>query len=260
MSNSQKRPKLLQSRPSMGNAVALWRELEELEFAQPGLTGNRSLLATQAPILSTKELFETGESTTSCRIMIVEDHLMFAEVLRKICEQELGYQVVGEATDGHKAVSCVETARPDVVLLDLHLPNLDGFVVAESLRKLVPTVRILILSSHCDEYTVARAERVKVNGFVDKNTNTVASLKTAITAVAGGQEWFSAAFQRVRTARAGSQAVETPLTPKERTIIKLITESKTDTEVARALSVPIETVARHRYHLLRKLSCGSNAA
>src|SRR5207253_9577498 len=111
------------------------------------------------------------------RILLVEDHVMFREVLRKVCVTELQHEVVGEAGDGRTAVGLALTTSPDLVLLDLHLPNLDGFAVVEALRKIAPDIRILILSSHCDEYTVWRAERTRVLGFVDKNTNTIATLQ-----------------------------------------------------------------------------------
>src|ERR1041384_2056843 len=101
------------------------------------------------------------------RIVIVEDHLMFREVLRKVCAVELKHDVVGEAADGRTAVEMVKSKRPDLVLLDLHLPGLDGFGVAEAIRRIAPATRILVLSSHCDEYTVFRAEQAHVQGFVD---------------------------------------------------------------------------------------------
>src|SRR5216110_1116853 len=105
------------------------------------------------------------------RIVIVEDHVMFREVLRKVCAVDLKLKVVGEAGDGQTAVQLVRETKPDLVLLDLHLPNLDGFGVAEAIHEYSPETRILVLSSHCDEYTVFRAERAGVQGFVDKNTN-----------------------------------------------------------------------------------------
>jgi DNA-binding NarL/FixJ family response regulator len=82
---------------------------------------------------------------------------MFRDVLRKVCVVELGHEVVGEAADGRAAVAVVAQCTPDLVLLDLHLPNLDGFSVLEEIRKISPFVKILILSSHCDEYTVYRS-------------------------------------------------------------------------------------------------------
>jgi len=126
---------------------------------------------------------------------------MFREVLRKICVDDLRHDVVGEAEDGRRAVALVAETGPDLVLLDLHLPNLDGFGVVEAIRKTQPNVRVLVLSSHCDSYTVFRAERARVQGFVDKNTTTGAALKTAITAVAAGRVSFSEAFHRIKAER-----------------------------------------------------------
>ena len=128
---------------------------------------------------------------------------MFREVLRKVCVQELRHEVVGEAGDGRRAVALVLGTSPDLVLLDLHLPNLDGFGVVEALRQAAPHVRILVLSSHCDDYTVFRAEHAHIQGFVDKNTSAVATLKRAITEVCAGRVYFSEALKRIKAASHG---------------------------------------------------------
>ena len=107
------------------------------------------------------------------RIVVLEDHLMFREVLRKLCTDELRHRVVAEAADGNRAVEVVADTRPDLVLPDLLLSGLDGSGVRGKIRELAPTNRILVLSSRCDEYTVFRTEQTHVNGFVDKNTNAV---------------------------------------------------------------------------------------
>lgn len=189
------------------------------------------------------------------RIVIVEDHLMFREVLRKVCTEELRHAVVGEADDGRRAVELVARTKPDLVLLDLHLPNLDGFGVVEEIRKSEPETRILVLSSHCDEYTVYRAERARVQGFVDKNTNTVATLKRAIKAVSQGRVSFSDAFLRVKAARLRDpHAFDKLLTDRERTMLSMIGEPLSDDEIAAKLHLSRETVEKHRFNLLRKLS------
>jgi DNA-binding NarL/FixJ family response regulator len=187
------------------------------------------------------------------RIVIVEDHLMFREVLRKVCS-DLRHQVVGEAEDGQRAVELVSATMADLVLLDLHLPKLDGFGVVEAIRKIAPDTRFLILSSHCDEYTVFRAERARVQGFVDKNTNSVASLKQAISAVAKGRSSFSEAFLRAKAARfKDPRSFDKLLTERERTVLALVGEALTDGEIALRLQIAQETVEKHRYNLLRKL-------
>ena len=188
------------------------------------------------------------------KVVIVEDHLMFREVLRKVCARDLRHEVVGEASDGKRAVELVIETFPDLVLLDLHLPNLDGFSVVEALKQAAPTVRILVLSSHCDDYTVFRAEKARVQGFVDKNTNTVATLKEAISTVAQGKTYFSESFLRIKAARHNNtSSFDKLLTDRERSILSLIGEPLSDAEVGSRLGISIETAQKHRFNILRKL-------
>ena len=196
----------------------------------------------------------------SVRIVIVEDHQMFREVLRKVCAQELRHKVVGEAADGRSAVQLVLETAPDLVLLDLHLPNLDGFGVVEALQQAMPGIRILVLSSHCDDYTVYRAERAHLQGFVDKNTNTVAILKKAITAVSQGRTYFSAEFLRIKEARHGNpHSFDKLLTDRERGVLALIGEPFHDREIAPRLGLAEDTVEKHRFNILRKLGLQGTA-
>lgn len=179
---------------------------------------------------------------------------MFREVLRKVCTDELKHEVVGEAADGRRAVELVAAQRPDLVLLDLHLPGLDGFGVVAEIRKQAPELRILVLSSHCDEFTVFQAERARVNGFVDKNTNTVATLKKAIDSVGAGRVWFSETFLKVKAARhRDPSSFDKLLTDRERSILALLGAPMSDQEVAVRLAISQETVEKHRFNILRKL-------
>lgn len=185
---------------------------------------------------------------------------MFREVLRKVCTEDLHHEVVGEADDGRRAVEVVASTHPDLVLLDLHLPNLDGFGVVSEIRKAAPAVRVLVLSSHCDEFTVFRAERAHVQGFVDKNTNTVATLKEAISEVADGRVWFSEAFQRAKSARhRDPRSFDKLLTDRERVVVALVGAPLSDVDIAKQLKISVETVEKHRFNILRKLELGSTA-
>ena len=185
---------------------------------------------------------------------------MFREVLRKVCVQELRHEVVGEAADGRAAVEIVTRTSPDLVLLDLHLPSLDGFGVVDAIRKRSPGVRILVLSSHCDEYTVFRSERCRVQGFVDKNTNSVAMLKLAIAAVAAGKVWFSEPFLRTKAARhRDPKSFDKLLTDRERAILILVGHPLTDAEISAQLEISEETVEKHRFNILRKLGLQTTA-
>jgi DNA-binding NarL/FixJ family response regulator len=188
------------------------------------------------------------------RIVIVEDHLMFREVLRKVCIQELGHEIVGEADDGAEAVAVVAGSKPDLVLLDLFLPSLDGFGVVEAVRKTAPNVRILVLSSHCDEYTVFRSERAHVQGFVDKNTNSVAALKAAIGAMEDGKVWFSETFLKTKAARHRDPAsFDKLLTQREHAVLMRVGLPLTDAEISAELEIAVETVEKHRFNILKKL-------
>ena len=179
---------------------------------------------------------------------------MFREVLRKVCARELRHEVAGEASDGQGAVQLVLSEKPDLVLLDLHLPKLDGFGVVEAIRLAAPTMKILILSSHCDDYTVFRAEKTRVNGFVDKNTNTVAILKQAITAVGSGLTYFSPEFLRLKVARYNDpNSFDKLLTDRERSMLALIGEPFQDWEIAARLGLAEPTVEKHRFNILKKL-------
>lgn len=185
---------------------------------------------------------------------------MFREVLRKVCAEELGHEVVGDADDGSRAVEVVARTTPDLVLLDLHLPSLNGFDVIEEIRKHVPQVKVLVLSSHCDEYTVFRSERTHVQGFVDKNTNSVAMLKAAISAVAAGKVWFSEAFQRIKAARLRDPlSFDKLLTERERAVLALVAQPLTDAEISARLEISEKTVEKHRFNILRKLELESTA-
>lgn len=184
---------------------------------------------------------------------------MFREVLRKVCV-ELRHRVVAEAEDGPTAVKVVCAAQPDLVLLDLHLPGLNGFGVIEAMRQDSPATKVLVLSSHCDEYTVYHAERTHVNGFVDKNTNSVAAVKEAIAAIARGQAWFSEPFLRLKVARQRDpRSFDKLLTKRESAILVLVGGSLTDIEISQRLGISPETVEKHRFNILRKLELKTTA-
>ncbi len=194
------------------------------------------------------------------RIVIVEDHQMFREVLRKVCTRDLRHVVVGEAVDGQGAVQLVLQTQPDLLLLDLHLPKLDGFGVVEAIRHAAPDVKILVLSSHCDDFTVFRAEQLRVNGFVDKNTNTVSILKKAITAVGQGARYYSEEFLRLKeTRQTDPLSFDKLLTERERSMLALIGEPFQDWEIAMRMNLAETTVEKHRFNILRKLELKSTA-
>lgn len=185
---------------------------------------------------------------------------MFREVLRKVCVDDLRHEIVGEAGDGRTAVGLALTTTPDLVLLDLHLPGLDGFGVLEALRRVAPEMRVLLLSSHCDAFTVFRAGEAKVQGFVDKNTNTVAVLKEAINTVSRGGVYFSEMFKRLKAERQKDpRSFDKLLTERERAVLPLLGEPLDDVEIASRLGVTIGTAEKHRFNIRRKLGLQTDA-
>ncbi len=188
------------------------------------------------------------------RIVIVEDHLMFREVLRKFCLKELGAQVAGVAATGREAMGVVRKAQPDCVLLDLQLPDGDGFEVARFTRERWPSIKVLMLSSHCDDYTLFRVEQSDAHGFVDKGTQSLGVLRRAFAALARGEKFFSGTYLEAQQARMNDQHFSKILSEQERAVLTLIGLSFSDEEIAQRLGIAPSTAQTHRTHILRKLN------
>ena len=179
---------------------------------------------------------------------------MIRDVIRKVCSSGIGFKVVGETGSGVAAVEMILEHKPDVVVLDLSLPDMDGFNVADRVLNSLPEVRILVLSSHCDDYTLFRVEKSGVHGFIDKNSNTVETLKGALTAIAEGRVYFSQAFEAARLSRrVDPRSFIKILSNWERAILCLIGQGLSDEEIGERLNLSPRTVQTHRSNLLRKL-------
>lgn len=186
--------------------------------------------------------------------MMVEDHVLFREMMRGVCERDFGWEVVAETGSGAEAVRLAQEHRPDVVILDLHLPDRDGFTVIDELVKLGGAARILVVSSRCDDYTLYRVERAGVHGFLDKNTNTPETLRTALSQVAEGRCFYSRMFQDAKLARRRDPAnFVALLTEWERVILGLIGQSLSDAEIGEQLGISPSTVMTHRSKIMRKV-------
>lgn len=179
---------------------------------------------------------------------------MFREVMRNVCGQELGYEVVGEADTAADAVRLLEIHRPDVVLLDLSLRDGDAFPVIHA----GGGTRFLVLSSHCDLYTVHRCERAGVDGFIDKGSNSIDSLRQAMTAISRGQRFFCATYQQIRAQlQTDPLSFHKILSDSEQTILSLIGHGCDDLEIAHWLRISPNTAKTHRSNLLKKLGVQS---
>jgi DNA-binding NarL/FixJ family response regulator len=188
------------------------------------------------------------------RIAIVEEVLMFREAIAKACARDFGHHVVAEADSGTQAVRAVASSRPDVVVLDLSLADMDGFDVIDRIRASAALTKILVLSANSDDYTVYRLEKAKVQGFVDTKQNAIATLKEALQAIAAGGTYFSRTYENARQARhADPHSFDKILSESEQRILCLIGEGLANQEIAEKLRISPRTVQTHRHNLLRKL-------
>jgi DNA-binding NarL/FixJ family response regulator len=188
------------------------------------------------------------------RILIVEDHVLFREMMRSVCVRDFGWEVVAETGSGDEAVKLAKECAPDVVILDLQLADRDGFEVAEEVLRIRPGIGILVVSSHCDEYTLYRVERAGVHGFLDKNTNTPETLRSALTLVSQGQCFYSRMFREAKLARhRNPDNFAATLTEWERVILGYIGQSLSDDEISERLGIRPKTVMTHRSKIMKKV-------
>jgi len=183
--------------------------------------------------------------------------------LRLLLENQPGFVVVAESSDGREAVQQAETVKPDVVVMDIAMPNLSGIEAAERITALLPETRIVILSMHSDESYVLRSLKAGVKGYLLKDS-AEGDLVDAIKAVHSGKAFFSPEISRMlvedymRETR--NRRVEDSyelLTPREREILQMLAEGKSNKEIATALNLSLYTVETHRRNLQEKLNLHS---
>lgn len=188
------------------------------------------------------------------KIAIIEDHSLIADLLTTLCRRDLKYDVVLTETLGRKGLQGVRKLKPDLVLLDLSLPDIDGIEVAQAILKELPKTKILVLSSLRDPVTLKRVRDSGVHGFVDKREQNVTLLKEAISLVGKGHEFFSPIINEVvGPLRQDPKAYYRVLSDYEQGVLALIGESKSDEEIAKALSIHVTTAQSRRRDIMSKL-------
>jgi DNA-binding NarL/FixJ family response regulator len=196
---------------------------------------------------------------TKTRIVIADDHPIFRQGLRQIIERDPTLTVVGEAEDGAAALSLIQTERPDLAILDVDMPTLDGFRVARALAASRLDVPLIFLTMHMDEGLFNEALDLNARGYVLKDT-AISDLLQCVRAVLAGGNFISAQLTSLLLKRRNAGAGllrQNPglgdLTPTERRVLMLIADDKTNREIAEEMFISVRTVESHRANISQKL-------
>jgi two-component system response regulator NreC len=197
------------------------------------------------------------------RVLLADDHTLMRRGLRLIVEQQPDLVVVGEAEDGRQAVALSASLKPNVSVLDIGMPNLNGIEAAKQITEGESGAAVVILSMHADETYILRALKAGARGYLLKDS-AESDLVRAIRSVADGKSFFSPAVSKVlledyvkKLQRTGSEDSYDLLTPREREILQLIAEGKSNKEVANLLHLSVYTVETHRANIMEKLKLKS---
>ncbi len=199
------------------------------------------------------------------RILIADDHGIVRKGLRLQLEQQESFEVAGEASDGREAVCLAEELAPNVIIMDIAMPNLNGIDAAAQMVKRNPDTKVIMLSMHSDESYLTRALTAGVKGYLLKETADV-DLCRAVQAVAQGKVFFSPAIANTlledymrQLQQRGLQDSYDLLTDREKEVLQLLAEGRSNKEVASTLELSTYTVETHRTRLMQKLNLRSAA-
>jgi DNA-binding NarL/FixJ family response regulator len=196
------------------------------------------------------------------RILLADDHDLVRAGFRSLLENLEGVQVVGEAADGQQALRLVDTLRPDLVLMDIAMPELNGLEATARIAKEHPDVRVMILSMHANEEYARRAIRAGAQGYLLKRAST-AELELAVRAVARGDPYLSPAISKHLLADFARQSEHAgpldQLSPRQREVLQLIAEGHSRKEIAEKLSISPKSFDAYRSEIMAQLGIDDTA-
>ncbi len=190
--------------------------------------------------------------------VIADDHMIFREGLRAVLEKEGDIAVIGEAATGPEAVKKSLMLKPDVVIMDITMPEFDGLQAARKIVTAAPRIRVLILSMSADSELVSRALDHGVNGYLLKES-AARELVAAIREVKRGNHFFSPPILKImvdmhQTMGENKQRKKRQLTPQEAEIVRYVADGKSNREIASILDVSVKTIEKHRQRIMDKLN------
>ncbi len=193
------------------------------------------------------------------QVLLADDHVIVRQGVRGLLERE-GFKICGEAADGRDAIRLAEACHPDVAILDLAMPGLNGVDAAREIMRLQPQTKAIVLTMHKDEAYILQALSAGVSGYILK-TQAAADLVQAIREVVRGSVYLSPGVSRavVDAYRAKSSVPPDPLSPREREILQLVAEGRTTKQIAAILGVSVKTADSHRSRLMAKLDIHETA-
>jgi DNA-binding NarL/FixJ family response regulator len=194
---------------------------------------------------------------TNVRVLLAEDHQLVRAGIHALLDRMAGVEVVAEVSDGVEAVKVVETLQPDLVLMDVAMPGLNGLEAASRISKQWPAVRIIMLSMHANEEYLRQALKAGAMGYLLKGADLV-ELEQAIRTVSGGEPYLTPSVARytIDAYRQGGVREQAPverLSPRQREILQLIAEGHSTKEMAYRLKLSAKTVETHRAQLMARL-------
>lgn len=192
-------------------------------------------------------------------VLLADDHQIVRQGVRLLLERE-GFDVVGEASDGHEAIGLATKLRPDVAVMDFVMPNLNGLDASVQIRRQSPSTKTILLTMHTEDQCVLEAFRRGLRGYVIK-TQAGQDLVQALREVERGALYLSPGISRtvIDAYLSRADVPADPLTPREREVLQLVAEGKTTKEIASKLGLSVKTAETHRTKIMRKLDIHETA-
>jgi DNA-binding NarL/FixJ family response regulator len=201
--------------------------------------------------------------STPYKIVLADDHTLVRETVKQSLEKRPDLQVIGEARDGLELLGLLRKVTPDLIIIDVSMPNLSGLEAVQEIRKLLPAVKIMMLTMHKSGEYLHKAIASGVQGYLLKE-NALADLYGAVQAIRGGGTYISPLIagelhDMLLRAKSGGPSWDEPLTHRELTVLGMLAGGKSSKQIAELIFVSVATVNTHRHNMKKKLHLKTNA-